>query len=96
MRYWQECHKISDNYSACRRIDQVIVTIAINFLGADMSRPPLLQVVKTVLSAMIGVQSNANRERDFKSGSLGIYVIVGVVMTIAFISTVMLVVSFVL
>lgn len=61
-----------------------------------MSRPPLLQVVKTVLSAMIGVQSNANRERDFKSGSLGIYLIVGAAMTIAFIGAVMLVVSFIL
>lgn len=61
-----------------------------------MSRPPLLQVVKAVLSAMIGVQSDANRKRDFKSDALGIYILVGVVMTIAFIGAVIFIVSMVL
>ncbi|NOT86504.1 MAG: DUF2970 domain-containing protein [Methylococcaceae bacterium] len=60
-----------------------------------MSKPALSQVIKSVLSAAIGVQSDANREQDFKSGSLGIYLVVGVLATILFIGTIVLIVSFV-
>ena len=60
-----------------------------------MSKPTMLQVVKSVLSAAIGVQSNANREQDFKSGSLGIYLVVGILATIIFIGTIILIVSFI-
>ncbi|MEQ1635057.1 MAG: DUF2970 domain-containing protein [Methylococcales bacterium] len=60
-----------------------------------MSKPTLLQVVKSVLAAIIGVQSDANREQDFKSGSLGIYLIVGAIATIVFIVTIITIVSMV-
>lgn len=60
-----------------------------------MSKPALSQVIKSVLAAAIGVQSNANRERDFKSGSLGVYLVVGAVATVLFIGTIILIVSLV-
>ena len=47
-----------------------------------MSKPSLLHVVKSVIAAAIGVQSNKNREIDFKSGSLPVYVIVGLIATL--------------
>lgn len=50
-----------------------------------MTKPNLLQVVKSVVSAMIGVQSEKNRERDFKHGSLPAYILVGLTATLIFI-----------
>ena len=45
----------------------------------------LLQVIKSVLSAMLGVQSDRNRETDFKQGSLVAYIAVGITATLVFI-----------
>ena len=50
-----------------------------------MTNPNLLQVVKSVVSAMIGVQSDKNRELDFKHGSLPAYILVGLALTLLFI-----------
>lgn len=50
-----------------------------------MSKPPLSQVVKSVLAAFIGVQSQANREQDFNSGSASSYIIVGLIATALFV-----------
>lgn len=50
-----------------------------------MTKPSLLHVVKSVISAVIGVQSDKNREVDFKHGSLPAYIIVGLVVTLLFI-----------
>ena len=50
-----------------------------------MSKPSLLHVIKSVLAAGIGVQSNKNREIDFEHGSLPSYLIVGLVATVLFI-----------
>jgi hypothetical protein len=50
-----------------------------------MTKPNLLHVVKSVVSAMIGVQSEKNRELDFKHGSLPAYILVGLVATLLFI-----------
>ena len=58
-----------------------------------MSKPPLLQVVKSVLAAAIGIQSDANREQDFKCGSLGVYLAVGAIATVLFVGVVILIVS---
>ncbi len=60
-----------------------------------MSKPSLLHVVKSVLAAAIGVQSNKNREADFKHGSLPAYLIVGVIATLFFILTLVTIVSLV-
>lgn len=58
-----------------------------------MSKPDLSQIIKSVLAAAVGIQSDANRERDFKSGSLGAYVVVGLIATIMFIFMIVLIVS---
>ena len=60
-----------------------------------MSKPSLLHVVKSVLAAAIGVQSNKNREVDFNHGSLPIYIVVGLVATLLFIYAISNVVSLV-
>lgn len=49
-------------------------------------RPPTwFEVVKSVGAAFFGVQSEANRRRDFTYGKLYPFVVVGIVATIAFI-----------
>jgi len=50
-----------------------------------MSKPTIIQVIKSVLSAAIGVQSGDNRERDFTQGSFATYVIAGIAFTILFV-----------
>jgi hypothetical protein len=60
-----------------------------------MSKPSILHVVKSVFAAVIGVQSNKNREIDFKHGSLPAYIIVGLIGTVLFIFAIMSVVSLV-
>ncbi len=61
-----------------------------------MSKPTVIDVAKSILSAAIGVQSNKNRERDFQHGSFASYVIGGVIFTIAFIFAIVFIVSLVL
>lgn len=55
---------------------------------SDGAKPSLWQVVKSVLSSFFGVQSTANRERDFQHGSPAQFVIVGLLFTALFILTV--------
>lgn len=61
-----------------------------------MSKPTLKQVIHSVLAAFIGVQSEANRRRDFDHGSLSSYLIVGAITTVLFILTLATIVSFIL
>lgn len=61
-----------------------------------MSKPTLKQVIYSVLAAFIGVQSEANRRRDFEHGSLSSYLIVGAIATVLFILTLAAIVSFIL
>lgn len=56
----------------------------------------LLQVAQSVLAAFFGVQSNANRERDFKQGSAKTFIIAGLIGTAIFIAVVVTVVKLVL
>ena len=53
-----------------------------------MSKPTITQVIKSVLAAFIGVQSEANRKKDFESGSLSAYVIAGMIFTTLFVVTI--------
>ncbi|MDQ7050746.1 MAG: DUF2970 domain-containing protein [Enterobacterales bacterium] len=48
-------------------------------------KPGPLDIIFSVLAAMIGVQSEANRERDFSKGDIGNYIFVGIIMVIIFI-----------
>lgn len=59
-------------------------------------KPRLLQIVGSVLSAAIGVQSSKNQERDFKHGKARNFIIAGIVFTVIFVATVFTVVSTVL
>lgn len=54
------------------------------------------QVVMSVLAAMIGIQKNKNRERDFQQGNPLAFILVGIVLTVLFIFALMWVVSVVL
>ena len=58
-----------------------------------MSKPTITQLIKSVLAAFIGVQSEANRKKDFESGSLSAYVIAGLIFTALFVVTIIFLVS---
>ena len=58
-----------------------------------MSKPTITQVFKSVLAAFIGVQSEANRKKDFENGSLSTYVIAGIIFTVLFIAAIISLVS---
>lgn len=60
------------------------------------AKPTLLQVIGSVLAAAFGVQSAANRERDFTGGSAKTYIIMGVIFTVLFIVALVIVVNLVL
>jgi hypothetical protein len=61
-----------------------------------MSKPTITQVVKSVLAAFIGVQSETNRKKDFEHGSLSTYVIAGFIFTALFVAAIIFIVSIVL
>ena len=61
-----------------------------------MAKPTIFEVAKSVLAAFAGVQSDANREKDFTQGSLKIYVIAGIVFTVVFVGVIIFIVSAVL
>ncbi len=61
-----------------------------------MSKPTIIQIVKSVLAAFVGVQSNKNREQDFTQGELKLYVIAGIIFTAAFVAGLIFLVSAVL
>lgn len=54
------------------------------------------QVVASVFAAGLGIQSSRNRERDFKQGRAGVFIIAGIIFTLLFIGTVYTVVQLVL
>lgn len=62
----------------------------------DKQTPTLLDVAKSVLWAMIGVQKSKNYERDFKHGKPSQYIIVGLIGVALFISIIVIAVKFVL
>ena len=62
----------------------------------DGHKPSAVDLLKSTLSAAIGVQNNANRERDFKHGNIKTFVFAGIIFTVLFIATVITVVNFVL
>ena len=60
-----------------------------------MSKPSLLHVIRSVLAAGIGVQSEKNRKIDFEHGTLSTYLIVGFIATVLFVLTIVSIVSMV-
>ena len=59
-------------------------------------KPSWGQALGSVLSAFMGVQSNARRERDFSRASPLRFIVVGVLLTAAFVSTLIAVVHLIL
>ena len=62
----------------------------------DKQTPSLLDVARSVLWAMIGVQKSKNHERDFKYGKPSQYIIVGLIGVAIFITIIITVVKFTL
>jgi len=56
----------------------------------------LKNIIFSILSSFIGIQSNKNRERDFKSDSAIYFIIIGIIITIIFIITLYIIVKLVL
>ncbi len=54
------------------------------------------QVIQSVASAFLGVQSDKNRKADFEQGKLGHFIIAGVILTVLFITVLVSVVHLVL
>lgn len=53
--------------------------------GRDERSPGLLEVARSVGAAFFGVQSEANRRRDFTHGRPIHYIVVGAVATVVFV-----------
>ena len=53
----------------------------------------ILRIVQSTLGAAIGVQSKKNRERDFEEGNAGTFIVAGILFTVLFIATIVVVVS---
>ncbi|MFT4994210.1 MAG: diacylglycerol kinase [Paraglaciecola sp.] len=60
------------------------------------NKPSILDVVKSVAASVFGVQSAANREKDFQHGSVVPYIVVGVIFVLGLILTLVFIVSLVL
>lgn len=60
-----------------------------------MSKPSMIDVIKSVLSAAVGVQSEKNRQKDFTQGSLPIYLVAGLIFTVIFVSAIIFLVRMV-
>jgi len=54
-----------------------------------------LHLLQSVFAAALGVQSAKNRERDFKGGSPGVFIIAGLVFTAIFVGSLVLLVQWV-
>ncbi len=64
--------------------------------NTEDNKPNILQMILSVLAAGFGVQSNKNRERDFKRGSFKLYVILGIIFVILFIAAITSIVSLII
>ena len=47
-----------------------------------------IRAVTSVFAAFLGVQSEANRRRDFTQGRFSVFVVAGIVLTVMFLLTV--------
>ena len=58
---------------------------ALQRVSEENKKLSFLQVLGSVSSSFFGVQKNATRERDFKRGRARDFILVGVLLTVAFI-----------
>ncbi len=61
-----------------------------------MSKPGLKQIIKSVLGAFVGVQSEQQRKMDFESTSPIPYIVTGVLFALLFVAVLLLIVHLVL
>ena len=54
----------------------------------EEQQPGLLAVIASTFAAAFGVQSQRNRERDFKHGNIWVFIIAGIIFTLVFIAAV--------
>ena len=47
-----------------------------------------MQAIWSVMASFLGVQSSANRERDFEHGRFSVFVVAGLMMTFVFLISV--------
>ncbi|WP_448567917.1 DUF2970 domain-containing protein [Thalassotalea ganghwensis] len=59
------------------------------------NKQPIADTIKSVLAALLGVQSNQNRERDFTQGKFSHFVIIGLIVVILFVLSLISIVSWV-
>ena len=59
----------------------------------ESKSPTFWNVITSVLSAMIGVQSDENRERDFEKGKVGNYIFIGIIMVAIFVFSLIAIVN---
>ena len=59
-------------------------------------KPGIFSIVFSVLAAMIGIQSEENRKRDFEQGSLGNYIFVGIIVVAIFVFSLISIVNSIL
>jgi len=59
----------------------------------EQKPPGVLSVIGSVLSAMIGIQSDEKRERDFEKGHIGNYIFVGIIAVAIFVFTLITIVN---
>jgi len=64
--------------------------------GDENIQITFVQLLLSTFSAFIGVQSNANRERDFKYGKVSHFIAIGLLFGLAFILTLVGVVKIVI
>ncbi|MGS2722571.1 DUF2970 domain-containing protein [Porticoccus sp. GXU_MW_L64] len=48
-------------------------------------KPTVKELIGSTLAAGIGVQSDKNRERDFKTGSFKTFLLCGIIFTVVFV-----------
>jgi len=63
---------------------------------SNQRKSSLASVIKSLLAAGIGVQSDKNRQRDFEDGNPLVFIVGGIIFTLLFIVTVATVVGLVL
>ena len=69
---------------------------AVSESNVPANKSGLGTVVKSILAAAIGVQSNKNRKQDFEEGNPLTFIIGGFIFTLLFIVTIASIVGFVL
>lgn len=58
-------------------------------------KPRFWDVIVSVLAALLGVQSEKNRQRDFNHGNPAVYVAIGAVFVVLFVLTLVAIVNWV-